>query len=46
MDCSILRLMDTHDNLLFIGNSEVGKTHLATAIGIEGSKRENSIYFI
>ncbi|MCO5542242.1 IS21-like element helper ATPase IstB [Enterococcus faecalis] len=46
MDCSTLRFMDTHDNLLFIGNSRVGKTHLATAIGIEASKRENSVYFI
>lgn len=46
MDCRTLRFMDTHDNLLFIGNSGVGKTHLATAIGIEASKRENSVYFI
>ncbi|EPI40271.1 IS21-like element helper ATPase IstB [Enterococcus faecalis] len=46
MDCSTLHFMDTHDNLLFIGNSGVGKTHLATAIGIEASKRENSVYFI
>ncbi len=46
MDCSTLRFMDTHDNLLFIGNSGIGKTHLATAIGIEASKRENSVYFI
>lgn len=46
MDCSTLRFMDTHDNLLFIGNSGVGKTHLATAIGIEASKREHSVYFI
>ena len=46
MDCSPIRFMNTHDNLLFIGNSRVGKTHLATAIGIEVSKRENSVYFI
>ncbi len=35
-----------HDNLLFIGNSGVEKTHLTTVIGIEASKRENSVYFI
>lgn len=46
MDCSMLRFMDTHDNLLFIGNSGGGHTHPATAIGIEASERENSVYFI
>lgn len=46
MNCSTLRFMDTHDNLLFIGNSGVGKTHPATAIDIESSKLENSVYFI
>lgn len=35
MDCCKFRFMGTHDNLLFIGNSGVGKTPLTTAIGIE-----------
>lgn len=46
MDCGTLRFMDTKDNLLFVGNSGVGKTHLATASGIEASKRSQSVYFI
>ncbi|MGI6402878.1 MAG: ATP-binding protein [Oscillospiraceae bacterium] len=37
MDLNTLRFMDTQDNLLFIGNSGVGKTHLATAIGMEAA---------
>lgn len=46
LDFSTLRFLETSDNLLFIGSSGVGKTHLATAIGIEASKRRVSTYFI
>lgn len=45
MDLSTLRFMDTRDNLLFIGNSGVGKTHLAIAIGIEAVHRGMSVHF-
>lgn len=46
LDFATLRFLETSDNLLFIGSSGVGKTHLATAIGIEASRRRVSTYFI
>jgi len=46
LDFCTLRFLETSDNLLFIGSSGVGKTHLATAIGIEASKKRVSTYFI
>ena len=45
MDLITLRFMDTKNNLLFIGNSGVGKTHLATAIGMEAVGRGFSVLF-
>lgn len=41
-----LRFLENNENLLFVGSSGVGKTHLATAIGIEAAKNRNSVYFI
>lgn len=46
MDLITLRFMDDSSNLLFIGNSGVGKTHLATAIGIEAVNRSLTVCFI
>ena len=34
------------ENILFVGSSGVGKTHLATSIGIECAKHRYSTYFI
>jgi len=34
------------ENIIFYGNSGVGKTHLATAIGITAAQNRNSTYFI
>ncbi|MDR9788657.1 ATP-binding protein [Enterococcus faecalis] len=41
-----LRFMDTNNNILFIGNSEVGKTHLAIAITLEAITKGYSCHFV
>lgn len=41
-----LGFLDNHENILFVGSSGVGKTHLATAIGISCAKARNLTYFI
>ncbi|WP_306552440.1 ATP-binding protein, partial [Streptococcus anginosus] len=46
MNLSGLGFIEKKENILFLGNSEVGKTHLATAIGIEAAKARYSTYFI
>jgi len=45
-DLCSLRFLEDSQNILFIGSSGVGKTHLATAIGIEASSKRVSTYFI
>lgn len=45
-DFMSLRFIENNENILFIGSSGVGKTHLATAIGIEAAKNRYSVYFI
>lgn len=46
LDLCTLRFVENNDNILFIGSSGVGKTHLATAIGMEASQKRISTYFI
>lgn len=46
MDLMTLRFMETKSNVIFIGSSGVGKTHLATAIGIEAASQRISTYFV
>lgn len=41
-----LRFIEERKNILLIGSPGVGKTHLATAIGIEAAKNRVSTYFI
>lgn len=41
-----LGFIDRKENILFVGNSGVGKTHLATAIGIASARARYSTYFI
>ena len=41
-----LQFIQNSENLIFIGSPGVGKTHLATAIGIEAAKQRTSTYFI
>lgn len=45
-DYATLRFIENNENLLFIGSPGVGKTHLATAIGIDAAKHRYSVYFI
>ncbi len=41
-----LRFIEQHENVIFYGNSGVGKTHLATSIGVTAAQNRNSTYFI
>lgn len=41
-----LRFLQNHENILFVGSPGVGKTHLATAIGMEAAKNRQITYFI
>lgn len=38
--------IEQKENIVFLGSSGVGKTHLATSIGIAAAKKRNSTYFI
>lgn len=46
LDFESLRFLETNNNIILIGNSGVGKTHLATSIGIAAAKKRVSTYFI
>ena len=46
MEFKNLRFLENHENILFIGSPGVGKTHLATAIGMEAAKNRQITYFI
>lgn len=46
LDLKNLRFLDKNENIIFVGTSGVGKTHLATAVGIESSKNRYQTYFI
>lgn len=45
-DLMSLRFVEQKENILFIGSPGVGKTHLATSIGIEASSKRVSTYFV
>jgi len=46
LDFTTLRFIEDKENIVFLGPSGVGKTHLATSIGIAAAKNRNSTYFI
>lgn len=45
-DFNSLRFVEKKENIVFYGNSGVGKTHLATAIGMTAAQNRYSTYFI
>ena len=45
-DLNSLRFIEKQENIVFYGNSGVGKTHLATAIGMTAAQNRKSTYFI
>ncbi|GEK32454.1 IstB helper protein [Kurthia zopfii] len=46
LDFLTLRFIEQKENIVFLGPSGVGKTHLATSIGIAAAKKRTSTYFI
>jgi DNA replication protein DnaC len=46
LDFASLRFLEKNENIVFLGPSGVGKTHLATSIGIAAAKKRTSTYFI
>ncbi|MGP4083054.1 IS21-like element helper ATPase IstB [Pseudalkalibacillus sp. R45] len=46
LDFTTLRFIERQENIVFLGPSGVGKTHLATSIGIAAAKKRTSTYFI
>lgn len=46
MEFKNLRFLEKHENIIFVGSPGVGKTHLATAIGMEAAKNRQITYFI
>ena len=45
-DLATLRFIEDSQNILFVGSPGVGKTHLATAIGIEAASHRYSVHFV
>lgn len=46
LELATLRFMEKAENIVFLGSSGVGKTHLATSIGIVAASKRYSTYFI
>ena len=46
LDFKNLRFIENNKNIIFVGSLGLGKTHLATSIGIEAAQNRNSTYFI
>lgn len=46
LDFETLRFVENQENIVFLGPSGVGKTHLSVSIGIAAAKKRCSTYFI
>lgn len=46
LDLKNLRFVDSAENIILVGTPGVGKTHIATSIGIESRKNRYQTYFI
>src|SRR5574344_932302 len=46
MDLKYLKFLENHENIIFLGPPGVGKTHLATSVGMEVALNRISTYFI
>lgn len=46
LELMTLRFIENKENILFVESSGVGKTNVATSIGIECAKHRYSTYFI
>src|SRR5690625_5203197 len=46
LDFTTLHFIERQENIVFLGSSGVGKTYLATSIGITAAKKRTSTYFI
>ena len=46
LDLKYLKFIENHENIIFMGPPGVGKTHLATSLGIEAAINRISTYFI
>ena len=46
LELESLRFMENKENILFVGSSGVGKTHLAVSLGIAAAKKRYLTYFI
>lgn len=46
LDLKNLRFIEKKENILLVGSSGVGKTHLAISVGMESAKNRLSTYFI
>ena len=45
LEFTSLGFIERNENILFVGTSGVGKTHLATAIGVECARNRYSTYY-
>lgn len=46
LDFETLRFLEKNENIILLGNSGVGKSHLSVSIGIAAAKKRISTYFI